>query len=886
MIPQLSDPASTLRRVSPAIIIVLTFAGLTLAVTYPVVTQLDSSLAQNLEWSHDAFHHTYVLWWFKTALLDLHTSPADLRLINFPTGGYYPVLLTYSTVYLVGLPLLLFLSPAATYNILFMLTFFLSGLSGYALCVHVTRNRWAGLLGGIVYAFFPGRMAHALCGHLELISIYLFPLYLLFLIKIVERPRLLTSLVCGLTLAASLLVQPLHIPFLLVPVTLVWLLYEAFVLHRPVERRVLLALAGAFGLAALLAAPFFWPVLREQAQGQGAYLQDLGLVHFSADLLGIVSPSPLNPVLNALGIVPSYAHRVVPNNWRIAELLTYAGVVPLALAILAAVRQRRRLGAWALIAIAAAILSLGPVLKVNGELATFIADEFEVTIALPYALLANLPLLSFNRAPARINTTLLLALAVLSAGGLAWLMARCRRGWRDVAAALLCLVTLGELLVIWPCPTTPLQSPVYMSELARSPNRDAVLNLPVTSGSGAARHAKELALFYQTVHEHPLFDTWIQRSLPAFPNVPDFLDGLLRPPLEQDVVPPPEIGTRAAIARAHEVGYVFLFTRYTADAAAHTQLLSAEFGPPQSSEGEITIYQVPPGPTTVDELVYVLSGEHWWGVESWHDQPARWIQQSASLYIYSPDRRRGVLRFTALPLLGPERLQIEVNGYPLATLVIGDWIYYATPAFDLQPGLNQILFRPLSDCSDVIGDPRCVGITRAAARGAEFECLLYGQWERCLSVLFQDIRFTSVEAVSDDQPPEIVLGDQVRFLGHDVSGSLEPGQPISLTLYWQAISPPEGDYTIFVHLLGPDGNLVAQHDALPLGGLYPTSQWVVGDVFAHHVTLQLPSAVRAGEYDLLTGMYAYPGITRLPVASDRPYAQDGLIWLQSVVVEE
>lgn len=360
--PRFPRLARMWQRVGPAVIVILIFAGLTLGITYPVVTRLDS-MAQNPAWSHDAFHHAYVLWWFEKALLDFHASPADLRLIHFPTGGYYPLLLTYSTVYLPGLPLLLFLSPTATYNVLFLLTFFLSGLSGYALCAHVTRNRWAGLLGGIVYAFFPGRMAHALSGHLELLSIYLFPLYLLLLIETVHRPRLMTSLFCGLTLAASLLVQPLFIPFLLVPVTFVWLLYEVLVLHRRIERRALLSLAGTFSLAALLAAPFFWPALHEQIRGQGRYLQAPGVVMYSADLLGIVSPAPSNPLLSTLGLIPSYARHVLPTYRSIRESLTYAGIVPLALAAIAFYGRRRRVGAWVLLALGAALLSLGPLQK-------------------------------------------------------------------------------------------------------------------------------------------------------------------------------------------------------------------------------------------------------------------------------------------------------------------------------------------------------------------------------------------------------------------------------------------------------------------------------------------------------------------------------------------
>jgi hypothetical protein len=880
------------RRVLPSAAIVLTFAILTLAVTYPVITQLDASLAQNPHWSRDAFQQAYELWWFKKALLDLRTSPADLRWVYFPTGANYPLLLTYATTYGVGTPFLFFLSPAAAYNVVFLLTFFLSGLTGYALCAYLTRNRWGGLLGGIVYAFFPNRMAHALAGHLELIATYLFPLYLLLLIKTIRKPRLLTSLLCGFTLAAAALVQPLFIPYLLVPTTVIWLLCEALLLHRRIERRTWLALAGALGLAVLIAAPFFWPVLHQQAAGQGAYLEDIGAVRFSADLLGIVAPSPANPVLKALGLVPAYARRAAPPDWRIAELLTYAGIVPLALGLLAAVsprdaEQRRRLTAWTLIAVLAAVLSLGPVLKVNGEVVTFTADDIESTVALPYALLANLPLLSLNRAPARINTTLMLALTVLSAHGLAWLMNRIRKGWKVAAAVALCTVTLGELLVIWPCPTTPLEVPAYLSEIAKSAGQGAVLNLPVAAG-----HVKQVGLFYQTVHERPVFDSWFQRALPIFPTVAEFLDGLLMPPAEQDIVPTPGVGDRAAIARAEGVGHVFLYTPYVGDVEVKTRLLADEFGPPRSTEEGIAIYEVTPGPATVDDLVYVVpnndwrSPEHGWQYEEyWNGQSARWMPESAELYIYAPHQQEGALRFTALPFITPQRLQIEVNRTALPPLVIGEWITYTTPSFTLQPGINQITLRALNGCSRFAGDPRCSGVALAVARDGESECSPCIQAERCLGVLFQNVRFIAIDAAPVSHPVDVVLGDRLRFLGYDLSGDPAPGEHLSLTLYWQAARPPEEDYTIFAHVLGPGGELLTQHDAPPLDGVYPTSQWIADDIFTHQVDLHLPADAQPGTYDVLVGMYTYPGIVRLPVASDRPHAQDGLVWLQSVEIE-
>ncbi|MBN1180210.1 MAG: hypothetical protein JXD18_13445 [Anaerolineae bacterium] len=115
-----------------------------------MVLQLDSNLAQNPAWSRDAYQQAYEMWWFRKALLQLGQSPSDLSWLYFPDGADYPLLLTYFTTYVVGIPFLLFLSPVAAYNVVFLLTFFLSGLAAYALCAYLTQNRWAGLLGGIV----------------------------------------------------------------------------------------------------------------------------------------------------------------------------------------------------------------------------------------------------------------------------------------------------------------------------------------------------------------------------------------------------------------------------------------------------------------------------------------------------------------------------------------------------------------------------------------------------------------------------------------------------------------------------------------------------------------------------------------------------------------
>jgi hypothetical protein len=63
------------------------------------------------------------------------------------------------------------------------------------------------------------------------------------------------------------------------------------------------------------------------------------------------------------------------------------------------------------------------------------------------------------------------------------------------------------------------------------------------------------------------------------------------------------------------------------------------------------------------------------------------------------------------------------------------------------------------------------------------------------------------------------------------------------------------DYKVFIHLLTPDDQLLAQDDAAPVNWSYPTTQWQVGEYIRdeHFLTID-PSALR-GDYVLSIGLY-------------------------------
>jgi hypothetical protein len=103
---------------------------------------------------------------------------------------------------------------------------------------------------------------------------------------------------------------------------------------------------------------------------------------------------------------------------------------------------------------------------------------------------------------------------------------------------------------------------------------------------------------------------------------------------------------------------------------------------------------------------------------------------------------------------------------------------------------------------------------------------------------------------AEARPPEILLRE-VEL------GSFRPGSPLTVTLRWEALRPPEKDYTMFFHVLR-NGELVAQYDGQPFKGAFPTTAWPPGQPVDTTITVDIPAGapadeVRLGLYDLTTG---------------------------------
>ena len=85
---------------------------------------------------------------------------------------------------------------------------------------------------------------------------------------------------------------------------------------------------------------------------------------------------------------------------------------------------------------------------------------------------------------------------------------------------------------------------------------------------------------------------------------------------------------------------------------------------------------------------------------------------------------------------------------------------------------------------------------------------------------------------------------------------------LSISPFWQAVGQIDEDYTAYIHLIGPDGQLLTQIDRLPAG--YPTSDWQIGEVILDRFTVPKPEKFDPQKsYSISTGFYYLPTLERL-----------------------
>lgn len=114
-------------------------------------------------------------------------------------------------------------------------------------------------------------------------------------------------------------------------------------------------------------------------------------------------------------------------------------------------------------------------------------------------------------------------------------------------------------------------------------------------------------------------------------------------------------------------------------------------------------------------------------------------------------------------------------------------------------------------------------------------------------------------------PPRARFSGGVEWLGATVTPADEGG--LRVRLRWRATMSLAEDYTVFLHYLR-DGERIAQADARPAAGFYPTSRWQPGDVINDEHFVAGVGAPQPGHDTLLFGFWQPESGTRLYVLDE------------------
>lgn len=608
--------ASSISNRWRSLAIYLFYLLVAVVVTWPLAGHLSSRLV-GFPYG-DSTEMARHIWWYNHALRT--GQPVFWQpLLGYPDGMEGVILWADPLQFFPAWLLAFFLPVPAAANVSILLYMALNGWAMQALAHYLLdRRRGPALLAGLVFMAAPVFQGHLGGGHAGLMVLWPVPLYLLALLRLrdagtglnlphprhaahdspsllvergsggeVEReispsqyPQTILSqlrsfltrlnlrwfALAALMFALSPSGHPLQTIYVLMPVTALFVLWQAWRREWGGLARTLLAVAVGGAILSI----FILPVAQTTLDTP-AYTQEGGFVRYSADLLGIVSPSFFHPLYGGLG----YTRQVLGVN--LEEGSSYIGIVAGVLALIGLWRsapELSRIGPrwWLLLALVAWVLSLGPLLKILDTPVRLEIDGYSTHITLPWAWVQNLPFFSLARTPGRFNFTLALAVAALAGYGAArlWDWLADRRRLKIATIGVLMLAVLGDYQWYWPLPTFSATIPAAVHDLRERDDLRAVFDIPWDDLVAA----KE-GLYLQTAHQKPLVAGHVSRSTPVNPAKLSLLEGTLNP----------------ALLRAAGADVVIAHKAYASDALlARAQ---AMLGAPVYEDEQLAIFETP-----------------------------------------------------------------------------------------------------------------------------------------------------------------------------------------------------------------------------------------------------------------------------------------------------
>lgn len=667
----------------------------TVAATWPLATHMTT----DHPWGGpDTLQHLWVMRWYRTCLLEGRSPwlcPELQYPVGAPLGNFSP--LHYQA--LLYLPLATFVSDndLYCYNLIWMFGFVSTGVGTAALAWHVARSRPAAALAGLLALWSTPVRLHGY-GHLELVHVGWFPLFLLAWLRFVDRPTLGRMVAA----AGSYVLLTMSAAYFTVLAVFPAVLYVAWQLAgqgRPGAWPWLRARAGwlaGFGtLAGACLLVLFSGQLWAAWHGFTLSRPRSEFDSFGAPLWGYVLPAPGARFASLLPVDVYKAAGMMPTA---GERASYLGVVTLLLLNYAAMRRvrfERSKFWWGLLAVLV-VLSLGSHAQVG-----------EHRVELPGAWLwRGFPPFRLIRVPARFNLLVVVVASVVAGAALADLLRHLRRPVVRGAVVLAGVaVAMADLVAVpYGLDRPPSMPRCYATILEKSPGA-SFLEVPQDGSTGTylaaatgywqSLHGGRTTAGYSGIANAPFND------LVTWPS--PFFTGRLA---DASYLADPNAVTIDLVAAAraddylrlylmvHKFDYVVLhkWKRPDADPAIRLDRVAALLATAKVYEDEATaVYESsrlgPPREPVV------LCTEGWRRRVGWHQRYSCSVGREAQLAVYNPDASRPItVAIEAAAFRAPRVVTLRRDEVELARWRIepGEATSHASPPVMLPEGLQSL----------------------------------------------------------------------------------------------------------------------------------------------------------------------------------------------------
>lgn len=484
--------------------VIILYTILSVILTFPLIENIQNAMPLG-----DPMLNTWILAWDVHSIL---TDPSNL----FNANVFYPFTnnsLAFSehlfANIFIALPIIVMThNPILSYNIIFLLSFILSGFGMFLLVDHHINDKYSAFFAGVVFAFCTYRFAHL--GHLQLLTAQWMPFSLLYLDRFLRKSTYKNLLLFYIFFVLQVLSSWYYTFYIIIALGLYFIYF--YISNPSIKNKIFYDLDFKFKLVIfiiffiIIILPFTLPYI--QVQHEYGFTRSLGEIDmYSADVADYFLTPPNNVLYGKIS-QPYQEHR----NWVEHSLFPGISVIFLSLFGLLSINKLRTYNFrkihvvyegistqnfYVILAFFAFVLTLGPTLHFFGNV---------INLHMPYYYFFKyVPGFDSMRVPSRLNIIVMLSLSVLAGYGLNKLIKTKNKSKKILISSLFVIIVISESLYIpLGVAITPTgeEIPDVYKWLSNETGDFAIVELPTGyfTTTGNNLHYDTKYMYYSTYH--------------------------------------------------------------------------------------------------------------------------------------------------------------------------------------------------------------------------------------------------------------------------------------------------------------------------------------------------------------------------------------------------